>query len=132
VAVCFRQSPHGLVPNVQKGAVPSPEQSVARYVVSPPIAVRRSDRDDGERVTSHDRSHRTERVEHATVDVRTVRGRMVPHTLPKGCKRIRDDGVPATKTFAKVKVLMREALAKVEGVVQGAVKRIVRLPYRQR
>ena len=54
------------------------------------------------------------------------------HTLPKGFKRIRYDGVQATKTFAKVKVLIREALAKVEGVVKGAVKIIARLTYRQR
>ena len=67
--------------NVQKGAVPSQYQSLARYVakyvVSPPIAVRRIDRYDGARVTYHYRSHRTERVEHETVDVATFIGRMV-------------------------------------------------------
>ena len=52
--------------------------------------------------------------------------------MPKGFKRIRYDGVQATKTFAKVKAVMREALAKVEGVVKGAVKIIARLTYRQR
>jgi hypothetical protein len=92
---------------VQKGAVPSQYQSVARYVakdvVSPPIAVRRIDRSDGERVTYHYRSHRTERMEHETVTVGTCIGRMVQHTVPKGFKRIRYDGVQATKTFAKVK-----------------------------
>src|SRR5438128_11893582 len=62
----------------------------------------------------------------------TFIGRMVQHTMPKGFKRIRYDGVQATKTFAKVKVLIREALAKVEGVVKGAVKIIARLTYRQR
>ena len=46
--------------------------------------------------------------------------------------RIRYYGVQATKTFAKVKVLIREALAKIEGVVKGAVKIIARLTYRQR
>src|SRR3989454_1576498 len=133
---CFRKYPNGLVTNVQKGNVPSQYQSVARYVakyvVSPPISVRRLDRYDGARVTYHYRSHRTERVEHETVDVITVIGRMVQHTLPKGFKRIRSYGVQATKTFAKVKVLIREALAKVESVVQGAVKIIARLTYRQR
>src|SRR2546426_7288389 len=133
---CFRKYPNGLVTNVQKGNVPSQYQSVARYVakyvVSPPISVRRLDRYDGARVTYHYRSHRTERVAHETVDVITVIGRMVQHTLPKGFKRIRSYGVQATKTFAKVKVLIREALAKVESVVQGAVKIIARLTYRQR
>jgi hypothetical protein len=41
-------------------------------------------------------------------------------------------GVQATKTFAKVKVVIQTALAKVEGVVKGAVKIIARLTYRQR
>ena len=136
VDTCFRQYPNGLVTNVQQGAVPSQYQSLARYVakyvVSPPIAVRRIDGYDGERVTYHYRSHRTERVEHETVTVETFIGRMVQHTLPKGFKRIRYYGVQATKTFAKVKLLIQEALAKVEGVVKGAVKIIARLTYRQR
>ena len=136
VDACFRQYPNGLVTNVQKGTVPSQYQSVARYVakyvVSPPIAVRRIDRYDGERVTYHYRSHRTDRVEHETVDVDTFIGRMVQHTMPKGFKRIRYYGVQATKTFAKVKVVIQAALAKVEGVVKGAVKIIARLTYRQR
>jgi hypothetical protein len=48
VDACFRKYPNGLVTNVQKGTVPSRYQSLARdvakYVVSPPIAVRRIDR----------------------------------------------------------------------------------------
>jgi hypothetical protein len=76
-----------------KGQVPSQYQSLARYVatyvVSPPMAVRRIDRYDGERVTYHYRSHRTEWVERETVDVDTFIGRMVHHTMPKGCKRLR-------------------------------------------
>jgi hypothetical protein len=101
-------------------------------VVSPPIAVRRIDRYDGHRVTYHYRSHRTERMEHETVGVETFIGRMVQHTMPKGFKRIRSYGVQATRTFAKVKALIREAVAKVEGVIKGAVKIIARLTYRQR
>jgi hypothetical protein len=136
VDVCFRKYPNGLVTNVQKGAVPSQYQSLARYVapyvVSPPSSVRRLDRYDGERVTYHDRSHRTKRVEQETVDVLTFSGRMVQHTMPKGFKRIRYDGVQATKTFAKGKVLIREALAKIEGVVKGAVQIIARLTSRPR
>ena len=136
VDACFRKYPKGLVTNVQKGTVPSQYQSLARYVakyvVSPPIAVRRIDRYDGHRVTYHDRSHRTERVEHETVEVDTFIGRMVPHTMPKGFKRIRYYGGQATKTFAKVKDVIQAALAKVEGIVKGAVKISARLTYRQR
>ena len=133
---CFRKYPNGLVTNVQKGNVPSQYQSVARYVakyvVSPPIAVRRIDRYDGKRVTYHYRSHRTDRMEYETVDVATFIGRMVQHTTPKGFQRIRYYGVQATKTFAKIKVIIQAALAKVEGVIKGAVKIIARLTYRQR
>src|SRR2546421_5352508 len=136
VDACFRKYPNGLVTNVQKGQVPSQYQSVARYVakyvVSPPISVRRIDRYDGERVTYHDRSHRTERVEHETVAVDTFIGRMVQHTMPKGFKRIRYYGVQATKTFAKVKDVIQAALAQVEGIGKGAGKISARLTYRQR
>src|SRR4029450_9221660 len=80
VHTCFRKSPDGLVTNVQKGAVPAQAYSVARYVakyvVSPPIAVRRIDQYDGERETYHYRSHRTERMEQETVPIaRCVGGR---------------------------------------------------------
>jgi hypothetical protein len=136
VEVCFRKYPNGLVTNVQQGQVPSQYQSVARsvaqYVVSPPLSVRRIDRYDGERVTYQYRSQRTGRMEHETVPVDTCIGRMVQHTLPKGFKRIRYYGAQATKTCAKVKGAMQAALAKVQGVVQGAVKIIARLTYRQR
>src|SRR5216684_4386319 len=64
VDTCFRTYPDGLVTNVQKGALPAQAHSVARYVakyvVSPPISVRRIDRYDGQRVTYHYRSVRRE------------------------------------------------------------------------
>ena len=71
-------------------------------------------------------------MEHETVAVDTFIGRMVQHTMPKGFKRIRYYGVQATKTFAKIKLIIQAALAKVEEVVKGAVKIIARLTYRQR
>ena len=123
VDVCFSKYPDGLVTNVQKGQVPAQSQSVARYVakyvVSPPIAVRRIDRYDGARVTYHYRSHRTDRMEYETVPVDTFIGRMVQHTMPKGFQRIRYYGIQATKTFAKVKKVIQAALAKVEDGGQG-------------
>jgi hypothetical protein len=136
VARGFRHYPDGLVTNVPTGHVPAQSQSVARYVaqyvVSPPIAVRRIERYDGERVTYHYRSHRTARMEYETVPVDTFIGRMVQHTMPKGFKRLRYYGVQAPKTFAKVKEVIQAALAKGEEVVKGAVKIIARLTYRQR
>jgi hypothetical protein len=52
--------------------------------------------------------------------------------MPKGFQRIRYYGIQATKTFPKVKKVIQAALAKVEGVVRGAVKIIARRTYRQR
>src|SRR5438876_10376744 len=71
-------------------------------------------------------------MERETVEVATFSGRMVQQTVPKGFKRIRYDGGQATKTCAKVKGVMQAALAKVEGVVKGAVQIIARLTSRQR
>jgi len=100
--------------------------------VSPPISLRRIDRYDGHHVTYHYRSHKSERVEHETVAVYTFIGRMIQHVFPKGFQRIRYYGVQATKTFATIKHLIQEALAKVRGIVQGAIKIIAPLTYRQR
>jgi len=83
-------------------------------------------------VTSQDRAHRTERVEHATGAVDTGIGRRGQPTRPKGCQRLRSDGVQATKTFAKVKGARQAARAKGQGVGQGAGQLIARLTYRQR
>ena len=105
---------------------------LAKYVVSPPISLRRIDRYDGQRVTYHYRSHKSERVEQETVDVCTFLGRMMQHTFAKGFKRIRDYGVQATKTFAKIKRMIHDALAKVQGIVQGAIKIIAAKSYRER
>jgi hypothetical protein len=66
------------------------------------------------------------------VDVAPLIGRMVPQTMPKGCKRLRDAGVQATTTCAQVTAVRQAALAQVEGVVRGAVQSIARLTYRQR
>ena len=136
VDTCCRKYPDGLVTNVQKGALPAQAHSVARYVakyvVSPPISLRRIDRYDGHRVTYHYRSHKSEQVERETVEVYTFIGRMVQHTFPKGFQRVRYYGVQATKTFAKIKGLIHEALAKVKGLVKGAIKIMAPLTYRQR
>ena len=136
VDACYRRYPNGFVANVQKGDVPSRYESLARYlakyVVSPPISLRRIDYYNGSHVGYHYRSHKTDRVEKERVDVYTFIGRMIQHVLPKGFKRIRYYGVQATKTFEKVKGLIQEALSKVKGIVKGAIKIIPTLTYRQR
>src|SRR5712692_10222532 len=136
VNTCYTKYRRGFVTNVQKGDVPARYQSLARYlakyVVSPPISLRRIDRYDGRDVTYHYRSHKSERVEWERVGVYTFIGRMIQHVLPKGFKRIRYYGVQATKTFEKLKGLIRQALAKVQGLVKDAVKIIGVKTYRER
>jgi Putative transposase len=136
VDACYTRYREGFVTNVQKGDVPTWYQTLAtylaKYVVSPPISVRRIDRYDGQRVTYHYRSHKSERVEWTTVDVYTFIGRMVQHTFVKGFQRVRYYGVQATKTFAKIKRLIQDALAKVKGIIKGAIKIIAPITYRQR
>lgn len=133
---CYKSYPRGFVANVQKGAVPGRYESLARYlakyVVSPPISIRRIDRYDGERVKYHYRSHKTEKVETEVVDVYTFIGRMIQHILPKGFKRIRYYGVQATKTYEVVKEIVRKALWRVKRIVNGAIKIIGRKSYRER
>ena len=136
VDMCYTRYREGFVTNVQKGDVPARYQSLARYlakyVVSPPISLRRIDRYDGHRVTYHYRSHKSERVERETVDVYTFVGRMVQHVFPKGFQRVRYYGVQATKTFAPLKRMIHDALAKVKGIITGAIKIIAPVTYRQR
>jgi hypothetical protein len=136
VDTCYTRYREGFVTNVHKGDVPARYQRLARslatYVVSPPIALRRIDRYDGHRVTYHYRSHKSERVEQETVEVYTCIGRMVQHVFSKGFQRIRYYGVQATKTFATLKGMIQEALAQVKGIIMGAIKIIAPLTYRQR
>ena len=136
VDACYTRYREGFVTNVQKGDVPSRYQSLAsylaKYVVSPPISLRRIDRYDGQQVTYHYRSHKSERVERETVAVYTFIGRMIQHVFPKSFQRIRYYGVQATKTFAKLKGVIQEALTKVKGIVKGAIKILAPLTSRQR
>lgn len=133
---CYKRYPNGFVANVQKGDVPSRYNSLARYlakyVVSPPISIRRIDSYDGEKVTYHYRSHKTGREERERVNVYTFIGRMIQHVFPKGFQRIRYYGVQATKTFAKVKGIIQKALLRVKRVVKGAIKIIEEKNYRER
>lgn len=101
-------------------------------MVSPPLSLRRIDGEDGQSVTDHYRSPKTERVERERVDVSTCIGRMMQQVFPKGFQRIRYYGVQATKTFAKITGLIQEALAKVRGIVKGAIKIIAAQSYRER
>jgi hypothetical protein len=93
IDACYTRYREGFVTNVPKGDVPSRYQSLAtylaKYVVSPPISLRRIDRYDGQRVPYHYRSHKSERVERETVTVYTFIGRMIQPVVPQSFQRIR-------------------------------------------
>lgn len=133
---CYKSYPNGFVANVQKGEVPGRYESLAKYlakyVVSPPISVRRIDKYDGEKVKYHYRSHKTGQVEFDVVSVNVFIGRMIQHVLPKGFKRIRYYGVQSTKTYKKLKVVIQKALSLIGKASQGTIKIIKRKGYRER
>jgi Putative transposase len=126
VDACDETYPHGCGATVPQGDGPSRSQSFAtsraQEVVRPPSSLRRIERSEGQRVTSHYRSQKSERVEQESVDVFPFIGRMMQHPLAQGCNRMRSYGVPATKPLAKSKAMMQAALAQVKGLVHGALK----------
>jgi len=93
----YEKYPKGLVAHVTKGRVPEQCRGLARYlakyVASPPIAIRRIIRYTGTEVTYWYKDHRSKSKEVITVDVMTFIGRMVQHILPKGFQRIRYYGL---------------------------------------
>jgi len=109
VAEMRRRYPKGFVAYLQGDVRPRMKQlarEMAKYVVSPPMALSRIvayDRDRGT-VTYWYRDHQRggKRTEE-TVSRETFIGRMVQHILPKGFQRIRYYGLQATCTLKTVR-----------------------------
>ena len=89
----WRQFPEGFVAHAQKGKVPPGGKGIAKYlakyVVSPPISVRRIEDYNGKEVCYWYRDHKTGTIQHETIPAHKFIGRMVQHILPKGFQRIR-------------------------------------------
>jgi len=132
----YKMYPKGLVAHVTKGKVPEQcrglAKYLAKYVASPPIAIRRIVRYTGREVTYWYKDHQTKGKEVVTVDVMTFIGRMVQHILPKGFQRVRYYGLQATKTFKKWVVEIREGLKKAGRVLKGVYEVIRTKGYRER
>ena len=126
----------GLVANVSKGHVPQRFRGLAKYlakyVASPPIAIRRIISYTGQEVTYWYKDHRTKDKEVVTVDVMTFIGRMVQHILPKGFQRVRYYGLQATKTYKKWVEEIKEGLQKVGRVIKDAYQVVAFKNYRER
>ncbi|OVE81523.1 hypothetical protein BVY04_03020 [bacterium M21] len=94
----------GFVINIQKGDVPPGGKGLAKYLakylISPPIALRRITAYDGESVSYWYKDHKTKAKEHETVSVLTFIGRMGQHILPKGFQRIRYYGFHSNVRYA--------------------------------
>jgi len=105
--------PKGFVAFLQEGEVPAGGQGLAqylaKYVVSPPISVRRIERYDGKFVSYWYRDHKTGRIEHQSLLAIQFIARMVQHILPKGFQRIRYYGLHGNVRYQK----MRERLAQI-------------------
>ncbi len=109
----WKDYPKGFVAFLQAGEVPPGGKGLAKYlakyVVSPPISVRRIESYDGESVSYWYRDHKTKQIEHETLPVLKFIGRMVQHILPKGFHRIRYYGLHGNVRYKK----MREKLAEI-------------------
>jgi hypothetical protein len=132
----YRRYPKGLVAHVTRGKVPERcrglAKYLAKYVASPPIALRRIIRYTGKEVTYWYKDHQTKGKEVITVNVLTFIGRMVQHIMPKGFQRIRYYGLQATKTFKKWVEGIREGLRKAGRVIKGAYEVVRSKSYRER
>ncbi|OVE80819.1 hypothetical protein BVY04_04825 [bacterium M21] len=110
----WHNNPKGFVINIQKGDVPPGGKGLAKYLakylVSPPIALRRITAYDGESVSYWYKDHKTKAKEHETVPVLTFIGRMVQHILPKGFQRIRYYGFHSNVRYAA----MRDEITRIQ------------------
>jgi len=103
----WKDYPKGFVTYLQPGDVPPGGKGLAKYlakyVVSPPISVRRIERYDGKYVRYWYRDHKSGQVEHETLPVLQFIKRMVQHILPKGFQRIRYYGLHANVRYRKTR-----------------------------
>jgi len=131
----WRKYPNGLVAYWEKGDVPRDPKGLAKYlakyVVSPPIAVRRIESYDGKEVRYWYKDHKSKAKEEVTVDVLTFIGRLVQSILPKGFHRIRYYGIQATCVFKKLKTHFKEIIGEVKEEIKGTYQ-VVRKSFRER
>jgi len=132
----WKMYPKGLVAHVKKGRMPESCRGLARYlakyVASPPIAVRRIVSYDGRTVEYWYRDHESRSKRFERVDVMTFIGRMVQHIFPKGFQRVRYFGLQATKTFRKWAEVIGEGLRRIGRVVKGVYQVVSSKSYRER
>lgn len=123
---CWREHPKGLVAYIEKGDIPNGGKGLARYiakyVVSPPISLRRIIKYDGKRVRYWYNDHTTGRRMEEEIDALTFIGRMVQHILPKGFQRIRYYGLHATCKASRIREELKDLLNDVSEPAGGTYR----------
>jgi hypothetical protein len=103
----WKNYPKGFVAHLQPGDVPPGGKGLAeylaKYVVSPPISVRRIEEYDGQQVSYWYKDHKTDAIQHTTLPVLRFIGRMVQHILPKGFQRIRYFGLHSHTRYQAIR-----------------------------
>src|SRR5256712_4990064 len=132
----WRKYRRGLVAYLEKGKVPAGGQGLAyylaKYVVSPPISLRRILRYDGQRVRYWYNDHKTKQRQEDEVSALTFIGRMVQHILPKGFHRIRYYGLHATCKAKKVKGVLTALMVALGRLIKGTYRLVAPKTYRER
>src|SRR6266567_501329 len=132
----WRKYPRGLVAYLEEGKVPAGGEGLAyylaKYVVSPPISLRRILSYDGQRVRYWYNDHKTQQRQEEEVSALTFIGRMVQHILPKGFHRIRYYGLHATCKAKKVKEVLSRLMVALGRLIKGTYRITVRHTYRER
>ena len=131
----WHKYPEGLVAHVSKGSVPNRCKGLARYlakyVASPPIALRRIVDYDGKTVKYWYNDHKTESKMFEEVDVFTFIGRMVQHIMPRNFHRVRYYGLESTKSFKKWAEVISYGMKKLGKVITGAYEIVRKKKYRE-
>jgi hypothetical protein len=132
----WRKYPKGFVAHLQPGDVPPGGQGLAqylaKYVVSPPISVRRIEQYDGKTVRYWYRDHLTEAIQHETLPVLRFIGRMVQHILPKGFQRIRYYGLHGNPRYEQARKQLEQILPSDTPVDPKGYRVVARKPFAQR
>jgi len=132
----WRTYPRGLVASLAEGKVPAGGEGwaydLAQYVVSPPISLRRILSDDGQRVRYGYNDHKTKQRQEEEVSALTCIGRMVAHMLPKGCHRIRSDGLHATCKVKQVKGVLTALMGALGRLIKGTYRMVAQKTSRER
>lgn len=132
----WQKYPNGLVAYLEDGQVPGGGQGLAyylaKYVVSPPISLRRILGYDGQHVRYWYNDHKSGKRQVAELPVLRFIGRMVQHILPKGFHRIRYYGLHATCKHQRVKSLLRRLWVAMGRAIKGTYRVVTRQSYQER